>query len=139
MVISAASERDRSVGRVAPVVDEVSLHTKPLSALAASSDFLFTGASPRPAPFLCAARLRAITTYANQHVVRHVAGCESNELKAWARPAMAEPPPITDGTEGIDDDRVVDVKSNPDSEERDGEQVAGAIPERRSAGVTADV
>ena len=48
MVVAAAGERDRSVGRVVPVVNEVSLHTKPLSALAASADFLFTGASPRP-------------------------------------------------------------------------------------------
>jgi hypothetical protein len=45
LVVAAAGERDRSVGRVAPVVNEVSLHANPLSALAASADHLFTGAS----------------------------------------------------------------------------------------------
>jgi hypothetical protein len=138
MVVAAAGERDRSVGRVVPAVDEVSLHTKPLSALAASADFLFTGASPRPAPFLCAARQR-FSNYDLRLVGRRVAGCDANELKAWARPAIAEPPAITDGTEGIDDDGLVDVDSNPDSEEREEEQIAGAIRERRSGGVTADV
>jgi hypothetical protein len=53
IVVAAAGEGDRSVGRVVPLIDEVSLHTKPLSALGASADHLFTGApcgSSPPSP-----------------------------------------------------------------------------------------
>ena len=67
-------------------------------------------------------------------------GCDGNELKAWARPAIVEPPPITVGSGDKDDDGLVDVESDADSDERDEAQMAGAPPrERHSRGVTADV
>ena len=42
-VVSAVGERDRSVVRIVALVDETSLHTKPLSSLASSAGQLFTG------------------------------------------------------------------------------------------------
>ena len=141
MVVAAAGERDRSVGRVVPVVDEVSLHSKPISALAASADFLFTGASSRP-PRSPSARLVNVLSITNcGRSGRRVAGCDANELKAWARPIIVEPPAITAATGGTGDDGLVDVESDPDSDDREEEQVAETIAAetRSSVGVTADV
>jgi hypothetical protein len=47
-VVSAVSERDRSVLRILPLANETSLHKKPLSSLASSTGQLFTGATGRP-------------------------------------------------------------------------------------------
>ena len=69
------------------------------------------------------------------------AGCDGNELKAWARPAVAEPPPISSGTRDRDDDGLIDVQSDADSDEREEGIGAGraATEKLHSGGVTADV
>ena len=68
------------------------------------------------------------------------AGCDANNLKAWRRPAFAEPPPISAGVVETDDDGLVDVESDSGSDEREQDEVAGPIPAvTRSEGVTADV
>ena len=61
--------------------------------------------------------------------------CDGNELKAWARPAIVEPPPITVGSGDKDDDGLVDVESDPDSDKQEEAQMTGAPPrERHSRG-----
>lgn len=68
------------------------------------------------------------------------AGCDANELKAWARPAIVESPPIMVGSGDKDDGGLVDVESDADSDEREEAQLAGALPrDTHSSGVSADV
>ena len=69
------------------------------------------------------------------------AGCDGNELKAWARPAVAEPPPISSGTRDGDDDGLIDVQSDADSDEREEDIGArrAATEKPHSGRATADV
>lgn len=146
LVVAAVGERDRSVGRVVPIVDEISLHTKPLSALAVSADHLFTGqcaraASPHPGgePGTVPYFARLLIPWYWVRCAR--VGCDANELKAWARPAIIEPPPITNDA-GSEDDGLVDVESDTGSEEREDEEGPRAVAgdtHTRTEEVTADV